>query len=1317
MASWLTGGGGKAHSSTTEGSTPSSPSIPKSVPPPSKPKKRERWLMTRKTWRYMADAGRHLIPEALRKGKDMKDYTDDDFVKLDDHFQQVCDQEREFIEWEGPLEDPRVLLARNRQPRAKNTEEITAVDYRYESLSAKFRLILPSGQIPPPGYVQVGTRRLPVGDNAPNIDSPSSPSSSSNYENYLRLPSGLIIQELPSAFLTERDWETRRCSTPSPPDSGVLSPDLADLDYDEDDGNAYEGRLGESGIGSGADSVKSKSKTMCVQTEPLPEEFYKIRDEEIRRKEEEERLAREAEERAQRESEELEASMMGDSVMRYLKMVRRNSKNADQKKAERFRSMNYDPTLRNIKAKYLYKDDEITTKSVEVQCDESILHLLKQCESPVDSLPYFWDRRMSQASSSPGATSPPMRRFSGDKDFYSHLYSGDMTGLEAGSVQEDYYHYLETWYRAQRGIQSTNTNVSHSSRPPQHPQVPSPTGIYIPVSTLQNLRSSMPTLSSTAAVTSHVSRSTTSLSGHSTTSPKSLFSSVLGKSTSSLSKKLRPHGRSKSQSISSISTSSWCPQTDHRWNHSSSKSIQLEDTNVLLLHELERVALQKLSCQKLNASDLGVSLRIPKDSTDTKPKRKNNFIKKRVLSSAKRERDKPPNPTFGLPLSQCVPESSLPLSGSRPIRKRSSTVEPFSLTDDPTTPSSFARASRSGSRTSFGSIVLDKISSPHHSTGSCESLTTHFDFHRANDSLSAAAEDLVPSVPKIVIDCITHIEHYGLRTVGIFRVSSSKKRVRQLRESFENGCEGILTEETSVHDVGTLLKEFFRDLPEPIIPHELLTALITVTQIKTNSEQIYYLQRLMHILPLPNRDTLFILLQFLGLIAENAEDKLSDNGEIIPGNKMDSVNLATLFAPNLLHSFKIDEKNANANKGESNDYICLTKLLIDQREAIFDIPAEQLHDLYVYLSEHFPDLLDALLKRRLLLSSGEELTEEDSREKQHPELESTGTQVENLTHLHSLPSPQAQQQPQQLFQLPHGPERGRTRRRKTSTGSSSVDRTFKNHPKATSPSKDADFHRWTFNLKSLRHPHSDNSFPVSRGSIKFSTPEMGPPRGCMTNTTTTISPSSRMGEAFFGSGQSTPSAQTDPGSPPSFSPPISPPPLTSTITTTMSPVTDVLLVLNPVPPRTRKKTPTGSTSPPTIVEEEAPPTPRPLLSPIHIAPPSPPTPPPSPPAPPSSTATASLMPPSEPNLPTLLSDRRAKTDNLENYISELEKLPTVASDSCLTTSRREMKRYTRRRYTDSRHPTRALPDVRLEVASEMSVRKPPVRKTHLTVEK
>ena len=34
--------------------------------------------------------------------------------------------------------------------------------------------------------------------------------------------------------------------------------------------------------------------------------------------------------------------------------------------------------------------------------------------------------------------------------------------------------------------------------------------------------------------------------------------------------------------------------------------------------------------------------------------------------------------------------------------------------------------------------------------------------------------------------------------------------------------------ETGVHDVATLLKEFFRDLPEPLLPKEVQSALLAI---------------------------------------------------------------------------------------------------------------------------------------------------------------------------------------------------------------------------------------------------------------------------------------------------------------------------------------------------------------------------------------------------------------------------------------------------------------------------------------------------------
>ena len=44
-------------------------------------------------------------------------------------------------------------------------------------------------------------------------------------------------------------------------------------------------------------------------------------------------------------------------------------------------------------------------------------------------------------------------------------------------------------------------------------------------------------------------------------------------------------------------------------------------------------------------------------------------------------------------------------------------------------------------------------------------------------------------------------------------------------------------------------------------------------------DQISNVQRLLQILPVVNRDTLFVLLQFLGLVAENSDDHKAEDGK------------------------------------------------------------------------------------------------------------------------------------------------------------------------------------------------------------------------------------------------------------------------------------------------------------------------------------------------------------------------------------------------------------------------------------------------------
>ena len=499
--------------------------------------------MTRKTWRYMADAGKLLIPDSLRKGKDYRDYTEEDLRLLEEHYQNVCEQQKEFIIWEGPAEDPRVLLAKNRKAPSLSTdaesESHDSSDFRFESHSANFRIVLPSGQAPPPGYLQVGTRNLPVGsERYPRYSAEDKP------ESYRRLASGLLVQELPPELLQDADW-SYDSSLASPLESGIYSEGIFTRGCSpcSDDG----GDLRESGIGSGADSVLYTRRSMSIQTDPLPPEFFVLQEEERKRREEEEerrrreeedeRLASIAEESAALARKEarrssVDGDAMGDTVMRYLKMVRRNSKSADHKKAERFRSMNYDPTLRNIKSKYVAVEEEARWKHVAIQCGDPLIDILKQCDTPVEPGKPKW-RRVSQTPSetyesicSPrysitiaDETIPPEV----ERDFFTHLYGGEIGGLDAGNIPEEYYSYLEGWYRSQIGAQlaemqrhtagSAPSLHSHltgpfsnasagADKPATHgekgsglpPPTSSSSNVFIPVETLKGLRTSCPHL-------------------------------------------------------------------------------------------------------------------------------------------------------------------------------------------------------------------------------------------------------------------------------------------------------------------------------------------------------------------------------------------------------------------------------------------------------------------------------------------------------------------------------------------------------------------------------------------------------------------------------------------------------------------------------------------------------------------------------------------------------------------------------------------------------------------------------------------------------
>lgn len=69
--------------------------------------------------------------------------------------------------------------------------------------------------------------------------------------------------------------------------------------------------------------------------------------------------------------------------------------------------------------------------------------------------------------------------------------------------------------------------------------------------------------------------------------------------------------------------------------------------------------------------------------------------------------------------------------------------------------------------------------------------------------------------------------------VGIFRKSGVKSRIQSLRQMNETSPDNVCYEGQSAYDVADLLKQYFRDLPEPIFTSKLTTTFLQIYQRKS----------------------------------------------------------------------------------------------------------------------------------------------------------------------------------------------------------------------------------------------------------------------------------------------------------------------------------------------------------------------------------------------------------------------------------------------------------------------------------------------------
>nr|KAG5697306.1 hypothetical protein BaRGS_004972 [Batillaria attramentaria] len=145
-----------------------------------------------------------------------------------------------------------------------------------------------------------------------------------------------------------------------------------------------------------------------------------------------------------------------------------------------------------------------------------------------------------------------------------------------------------------------------------------------------------------------------------------------------------------------------------------------------------------------------------------------------------------------------------------------------------------------------------------------------------------------PMIPRLVVNCANEIERRGLSEVGIYRVPGSDRECKDLKEKFLKGKSPNLSNIMDVHTVCGCMKDFLRNLKEPLVTYALWPEFVRAAEHNCPQTSYDILCEAINSLPTANRDTLAFLAQHLQKVAAS------------PQCKMPITNLAKVFGPTVI---------------------------------------------------------------------------------------------------------------------------------------------------------------------------------------------------------------------------------------------------------------------------------------------------------------------------------------------------------------------------------------------------------------------------------
>lgn len=164
------------------------------------------------------------------------------------------------------------------------------------------------------------------------------------------------------------------------------------------------------------------------------------------------------------------------------------------------------------------------------------------------------------------------------------------------------------------------------------------------------------------------------------------------------------------------------------------------------------------------------------------------------------------------------------------------------------------------------------------------SLTVAIERNRSHDGIQ---------LPALFRECIDYIEEHGLHCEGIYRISGVKSKVQHLKDMYNRGQE-VYLQEHEPNIVAGVLKQFLRELPEPVLTNGLIPKFEEASTIRNERRRIESFQKLINELPVPNKLLLSWMIVHMTHVIERQKE-----------NKMTLQNVSIVLSPTMQISHRV----------------------------------------------------------------------------------------------------------------------------------------------------------------------------------------------------------------------------------------------------------------------------------------------------------------------------------------------------------------------------------------------------------------------------